>query len=160
MSTSRWIVLAATAVLGPAALAADLQLGTWMLNPGKSKYNPGPPPQSGVVKIEAHESGIRYYAKAVDAEGRDIRPVEFTANYDGKDYAVRGSTMADVVSLKRLDANTVEFTYKKSGKAVVTATSVVSPDQLTRTVTMKTSPSSGRQIENTAVYELDRSGRP
>jgi hypothetical protein len=40
----------------------------------------------------------------------------YTANYDGKDYPVTGNPDWDMVSLKRINANTVEFTRKRAGK--------------------------------------------
>ena len=38
--------------------AADAAMGTWKLNVSKSKYSPGPPPKSGMVKYEASEGGV------------------------------------------------------------------------------------------------------
>ena len=41
--------------LSLAAAGADVQSGTWKMNPSKSKYNPGPAPRSLTVRIESDE---------------------------------------------------------------------------------------------------------
>ena len=44
--------------------------------------------------------------------------MEYTANFDGKDYRVTGAPTADAISLKRVNASTVEatLTLRKEGK--------------------------------------------
>lgn len=98
--------------------AADPVIGTWTLNVAKSTYNPGPPPKSLTVKIEAAGEGIKSTSDGVAADGSSTHS-EYTANYDGKDYPLKGVEDADTVSLKRIDANTAERTDKKAGKAIV-----------------------------------------
>ena len=45
------------------AFAADSNIGTWKLNVAKSKYSPGPAPQSQTLKIEASgTNGVKYTA--------------------------------------------------------------------------------------------------
>lgn len=51
-------------------------------------------------------------------------PTSYTANYDGKDNPVSGTGApggADTIALKRIDSNTVEATWKKVGKIVMTS---------------------------------------
>jgi hypothetical protein len=46
--------------LGVASLSAqgaDPRIGTWKLNVAKSKFDPGPPPQSLIVKVEPSGNG-------------------------------------------------------------------------------------------------------
>ena len=134
------------------AQAADPLVGTWKLNVAKSTYSPGPAPKSLTVKIEAAGEGVKLTADGVRGDDTPIR-VEFTAQYDGKDYPITGSSMADTVSLKRLDANTTERTDKKGGKVTQTLTRKVSSDGKTMTVTYKGTDAEGRPIDNVAVYE-------
>jgi hypothetical protein len=136
----------------PALAQTDTHVGTWVLNVAKSKYNPGPPPKEQTTVIEAAGNGIKVATKGTDAAGKPTS-TSYTANYDGKDNAVTGNPDWDMTSLKRVNANTVEFTRKKAGKVVQTATSVISSDGKTRTVTSTGVDAQGRKISNVAVYE-------
>jgi FlaG/FlaF family flagellin (archaellin) len=135
------------------AQAADSIIGTWTLNVAKSTYSPGPPPKNLTVKFEAAGEGIKVRSDSVAADGSSTHN-EYTANYDGKDYPLKGAADADSVSLKRIDANTTERTDKKAGSVVRTFTRKVSADGKTMTVTIKGTDDQGRPIENTVV--LDR----
>ena len=56
--------------------AADQLSGTWKINAEKSKYSPGPPPQSLTVVVESDENNYKVEATGVDGEGEaDSRPV-------------------------------------------------------------------------------------
>jgi hypothetical protein len=63
-------LLAALAFLGVTATGADVLTGTWRLNVAKSKYSPGPAPQSNTIKIESVEGGLKLVADGVDSQGR------------------------------------------------------------------------------------------
>src|SRR5215813_596879 len=130
----------------------DPHIGTWKLNLAKSKYSPGPPPKSQTATFEAAGQGVKVTAKITDAEGKTV-DFQFTANYDGKDYPVTGNPDVDATALKRIDANTVEFTRKKAGKVVATATSVISKDGKTRTLTEKGVNAKGEKVSNTLVFD-------
>jgi hypothetical protein len=52
----------------------------------------------------------------------------YTAKFDGKDYAYKGDPGTTSVSLKMIDANTVEETDKRDGKVVGVARMTVAPD--------------------------------
>ncbi len=134
------------------AQAADPLVGTWKLNVAKSTYSPGPAPKSLTAKIEAAGEGEKLTADGVRGDDTPIR-VEYTAQYDGKDYPISGSPMADTVSLKRLDANTTERTDKKGGKVVQTLTRKLSSDGKTATITIKGTDAEGRPINHLAVFE-------
>ena len=69
------------------AQASAERIGTWKLNVAKSKYNPGPAPQSGTLKIEAAGQGEKATTEGVNAAGTATM-TQYTANYDGKDYPV------------------------------------------------------------------------
>src|SRR5438132_1454470 len=63
-------LLAVFALLTVTAIAADTLVGTWKLNVAKSKYSPGPAPQSNTIKFEAVDGGIKLTADGVDAQGK------------------------------------------------------------------------------------------
>src|SRR5215510_13621420 len=131
---------------------ADPIIGTWKLNLTKSKYSPGPPPKSQTVTYESVGQGVKVTVKGTDAEGKPIN-FQSTGNFDGKDYPVTGNADWDTIARKRIDAFKTETTRKKAGKVVSTATSVVSKDGKTRTVTEKGVNAKGEKISNTLVYD-------
>ena len=134
------------------AQAADPIVGTWKLNVAKSTYSPGPAPKSLTAKIEAAGKGEKLTADGVRGDDTPIH-VEYTAQYDGKDYPISGSPTADTVSLKRLDANTTERIDKKGGKVTQTVTRKRSSDGKTATVTYKGTDAKGQPFNNVAVFE-------
>jgi hypothetical protein len=134
------------------AAAADQHSGTWKMNPAKSKYSPGPTPRSLTVKVDCDENGIKFDAEGTNADGTPTH-VEYSAKFDGKDYPITG-TYADTVSVKRIDANTIESTLrKKDGKLMLIVTSTVSTDGKTRTSTFKGTDGQGHDINNIVVYD-------
>ena len=52
----------------------------------------------------------------------------FTAKMDGTEAPLKGDRGADRVSVKRIDANTLEQTYKLEGKVVSITKMILSPD--------------------------------
>src|SRR5207245_11389452 len=101
--------------------------------------------------IEASGQGEKITTEGVNAEGGRIA-TQYTANFDGKDYPLTGSSVADTVSLKRIDARTTVRTDKKDGKVVQTLTRVVSQDGTTMTVTTKGTNAEGQAVHNVAVF--------
>ena len=134
------------------ARAADSIVGTWTLNVAKSTYSPGPAPKSLTVKFEAAGEGIKSTSDTVAADGSKAHS-EYTANYDGKDYPLKGMKDADTVSLKRIDANSSVRTDKKAGKVVRTYTRKLSADGKTMTATITGTDDQGRAVNNKVVLE-------
>jgi hypothetical protein len=60
----------------------------------------------------------------------------YSAKFDGKDYPYKGNPGITSVSLKRINATTIEETDKKDGTAILTQRMTVSPDG--RTITLVT----------------------
>jgi hypothetical protein len=146
------MMLGALALSLVVSAQTDPFIGTWKLNVAKSKFTPGPGPQSQTSVYEAAGQGIKVMTHGTNAAGQATM-TEFTANYDGKDYAVTGNPDWDQVAMKRVNANTVELTRKKMGKVVQTGTNVVSADGKTRTVTVKGTNSKGEAVDTVSVYD-------
>ena len=142
----------AVGVVSLSAQATDPRIGTWKMNPGKSKYDPGPAPQSLTVKVEPAGQGEKTATEAVNADGSRTATT-YTANFDGKDSPLTGSQVANTVALKRVDARTTVRTDKKDGKVVQTLTRVVSPDGKTMTVTVKGTNAQGQPVNNVVVFD-------
>jgi hypothetical protein len=147
-------LLGMLAAAGPeiASAQADPHIGTWVLNVAKSKYAPGPGPKEQTSVYAMAGQGIKVSTKAVGADGKPTM-TEFTAMFDGKDHPVTGNADYDATMMKRVDSNTIEFTRKKGGKMVQTATSAVSKDGKTRTVTTTGVNAQGQKINNVTVFE-------
>src|SRR5215470_4970074 len=134
-----------------ATAADDPQSGTWKLNTEKSKYS-GPAPKANTLTITVDAKTYKLHAEGVGADGKPTA-ADFTAEFGGPDVASKGLPYGNMVSVKRIDANTLEVTMKKDGKALVTVTSVVSKDGKTRTSTFKGKDEAGKDVHNVAVYD-------
>jgi hypothetical protein len=147
------VVVCLVAMWSLAVLAqGDPSIGRWTLNAAKSKYSPGPPPQSVTVTYAAADQGVKVTVRGVDEKGTPMS-WEYAGGVDGKDFPVTGNPAFDTMSVKRVDANTVEFTRKKAGKVVQTGTNVIAKDGMTRTVTTKGVNEKGEKFNNVAVFE-------
>ena len=78
---------------------------------------------------------------------------EVAARFDAKDYPIKGSPIADAVSLKRVNDRQTDVVWKKDGKVVMTGKSVISADAKTTTVTQTGKDPQGRTINNVVVYD-------
>ena len=157
MQNKKWIILGTTVFLAAmflciATAAADALSGTWKMNPAKSKYSPGPAPKSLTVVIKSDENEYTVEANGVDAEGKPTH-VAYSAKFDGKDYPATGIPNADTVSVKRIDASTVQTTQKKGGQLIMTVTTKVSKDGKTRTSTFVGKDAEGHDVHNVVEFE-------
>jgi hypothetical protein len=144
------ILIAGLSILS--AQGADPRVGTWHLNVAKSKYSPGPAPKSQMLKIEAAGKGETVSSETVSATGEKTT-TSYTAEFDGKPHPLKGSALADMVTLKRIDGNTTERVDSKGGKTVITYHRVVSQDGKTMTVTSKGTNAQGQATANVVVFE-------
>jgi hypothetical protein len=60
----------------------DPELGTWTLNPAKSRYQPGPPLKSQTRTVEKADEGQRLRNVTTTSEGTKV-VVGYTAKFDG-----------------------------------------------------------------------------
>src|ERR1700730_11636016 len=107
--------------------AADQHSGTWKMNPAKSKYSPGPAAKNLTLIVEADGNGVKIDSEGTDGEGKPTH-VQYDAKFDGKDYPVTGLAYGDMVTVKRIDPNTIQTSIKKGDQVVMTVTSKVSAD--------------------------------
>jgi hypothetical protein len=133
------------------AQLVDPLVGTWTLNVAKSKFDPGPPAKSGTVRFERAGMGLRVVADLTDAKNVTAH-TEYTANFDGRDYPIKGVPDVDSVMLRRLSVSSSERIDKKGGKVMQTFTRTVSPDGRTLTVTQK-SEVQGHVVNNVLIFE-------
>jgi hypothetical protein len=147
------LVLVATAAAGTRVLAqSDPHNGTWTFNAAKSKYTGTPAPKEQTSMYTVTSQSVMVSTKGTGADGKPTN-TDFTANFDGKDYPVKGNRDWDAVAVKRVDSHTIEFTRKRGGKTVQTATSTVAKDGKTRTITVNGMNADGQKVSYVAVYE-------
>jgi hypothetical protein len=134
------------------AQSAPSELGTWKLNVAQSKFSPGPAAKSSTVILSAAGQGVK---AVIDGVGPDAAKVhwEYSANFDGKPSTVTGNPDGDMVSVKRVNANTVESSYTLKGKPTMVVRRVLSADGKTLTVTQTGTNGQGQKINNVLVFE-------
>ncbi len=132
---TRTILASLTAFTAGLALcfAADLNMGTWKLNEGKSKFSPGATKNHTVVYAPAGDM-VKVTVDGVDKDGKATHS-EWTGKFDGKDYKVTGDANQDSRAYTKVDDRTLDMSVKKDGKVVATGKIVVSADGKSRTVT-------------------------
>lgn len=135
-----------------AAPAGDAGLGTWKLNPSKSKFNPGNPPANFTTSFEPAGKAVKVTMTNVAPDGKSSVS-GYTAEYNGKDVPLTGSRVADTTALRRLDPYTTERVDKKGGKVMQTLVRTVAKDGKSFTVTVKGVNEKGEKVDHVAVFE-------
>ena len=119
------------------AVAADtdvtMQMGTWKLNEGKSKFPPGAMKNTTVVYAPSGDM-VKITTDGVDKDGKPTHS-EWTGKFDGKDYPVMGTPTHDARSYMPAGKHSLSFTVKKGGKTIETGKVAVAADGKSRTVT-------------------------
>ena len=141
-------------VLAQAAQAkSDPFVGTWVLNRAKSEFSGNVPEKRKTTFEITADGSIKHVTETVVANGSTDR-VEYTAKLDGKEVPILNSFLS-VVSLKRIDARTVERTGKLRGMVVETSTRTVSADGQTLTITTM-GDNDGNEYSSTQVFEREK----
>jgi len=147
----------ALVTIGGATMAAvpgaDPVVGTWKLNPAKSSFGGLPAYKSQIRVYSQSAGGITLKMTTVSADGKETT-TRTTYKLNGKDYPSMGNPDFDSLSGQRVDANTVEFTVKKAGKAVGKIRRAVSNDGQTLTINYVITNANG--VQTTALTVFDR----
>ena len=156
----RWCVGGLAAVLvaiasmsGATAQSNDPAFGTWKLNVAKSTFSPGPGPKESMLMIEADGPGRKVEVAGIAADGTPVK-WGYSGTFDRKEVKVTGNNPdADVVSLRRIDANSTRTTYKKAGKQTLVVGIAVSADGKTMTVVQSGANAKGEPVKNTLIFD-------
>jgi hypothetical protein len=143
-----FLTVAVLAVFASGLLAqSDPFVGTWKLNPAKSKFAPGAPAkevtftfqmvgdQATVTGTAPDGSPFKYEVPLKGGIGKFL-----TGPFEG-------------VSAKRVKDNTLETSYMKGGKEMLHVRSVVSKDGKSITDTAKGTDAQGKPVSGVAVWE-------
>lgn len=138
-------------LIAAAAFADEKQnpfIGTWKLNPSKSKL-----PAWGIKRSTATYQAIGDQIKVTVDEGTSDNTVhmEWIGKFDGQDYPVTG-TRGATWSYKLTNDYVAIFTIKKGNK-VVTLLMTISADGKTRTNTGTVTDANGKEVSVAGVYE-------
>ena len=147
--------LTAICIFSAALFAADNPfLGTWKLNPAKSKGTAGTMDKEATMVFEADGDKIKRTFDGVNADGEKIHMVG-SIPWDGKPHQVDGPNGAPpaMVAVKRINDRRVDITVTVNGKVVTTGRSVVSKDGKTLTGSFKGEDPKGRKFDNVEVME-------
>jgi len=148
MDRERVILLGAMLSIATALQAQDSPFfGTWRQNLAKSKIARGEPQKDRLLVIAPY--GPNGWMRVVLNQNQRGEWVEehFLATLDEKDHPTLGNDPR-IVSLKRVDARTVEVTFKRNGKATSLQKLTVSPDGKTLTQLGSGVDGSGVRYEN------------
>jgi hypothetical protein len=149
------VVVLAVLVSGVLLAQSNPYIGTWKLNTAKSRFSLAPAPKELTQTFEAHGDGVKVSTEGTAADGSHTA-YSYMANYDGKDNPVSGTGApggADTIALKRLNPNITESTWRKAGKVVRTARSVVSDDGKVRGVTSRGTDPNGLPGRDLIVFD-------
>jgi hypothetical protein len=127
--------------------------GTWKLNVAKSKFVPGPEPQSLTitVKVEGDTHNVKVEGKTSDGTAIET---SFVAKLDGTPAPITGSPTADMISVRKINDRTLESKSTKGGSPVAQSRVTVSKDGKVVTITGSGAVNAkGVKTKNTEVYE-------
>ena len=135
------------------AQSNDPAFGTWKLNVAKSTFSPGPGPKESTLTIEADGPGRKVAVAGVAADGTPMK-WGYSGTFDRKEVKVTGNNPdADVVSLRRIDANSTRTTYKRAGKQTLVNGIAVSADGKTMTVVQSGANAKGETVKNMLIFD-------
>jgi len=153
MKTSAAKLLVGLAITAIGLFAADSSVGTWKLNVAKSKTTSTNPAKSQTdVRETTPDGGVKLTRTGQLTDGT-AQSFTSTYKYDGKENAVKGAAY-NVISAKRIDANTTSFDVKNTGnKYHVTGQNVISKDGKTLTQTSSGTLADGKAVTSTMVFD-------
>ena len=150
------VAIGVLAVVGAVAAQAQSNpiVGTWKLNTTKSKYNPGPMPQSLTRTIVADGDGVKYSFEGVAPDGSAIA-YGFATSFDGKAAPITGSIPngADSISATKTDDHHYTATLKKGDKVVGSTKVTISADGKVTTVDATGVTATGAKSHDVQVYD-------
>lgn len=143
-----WMLLALTV---PALLVAqdqknDASVGVWKLDVAKSKFTPGPPPQSVTVTIA---EGGKVTVDQVAPDGRQIK-YSFTIS-EGTAVPIEGMENSTITA-KRIDDRHVEHIWK-FGDHTLTGKGTIAKDGKSMIYVLTGTNSEGKQVHNVEHYD-------
>ena len=120
----------------------------------KKRTSPAPPKSITRTFLAPREGEIQFIVDEVTASGASIH-IEWTGKYDGKDCPATGAKSYDSAAMRPSSADTLDWTFKKSGQLALKATSIVSRDGKTLTITWTGKNPQGETITVVHIYDKE-----
>ena len=150
-----WLLIAAL-LLTPGLAHGQMDpgwFGSWRLNLERSSYRPGPAPyRRATYRIEPHAGGVRVIYDMVRPRG-GVTHLEWTGQFDGRDYPVQGVEELVTYAYQRIDGRTYDVITKVDGRPAATSRAVLSADGQSITTTTAGRDSRGVDVTTITVYE-------
>jgi hypothetical protein len=134
-----------------ALVAADPFVGTWKVNPAKSKFKTGTAPKEQTVTISEFGGDLDIAVKGTAADGTPMSTHYTVPSAGGGGKVVESPYEA--VSGKRMNANERETSYSKGGKVVYTTHAKLAKDGKTLTVHSTGTNPAGQTVDGTVTYD-------
>ena len=140
------------AIASVGMFGADVRLGNWKFNAAKSKSTSSNPIKVQTDAVEASPDGkVTTNRTGQMADGTAFK-YSFSYKYDGRDYPVKGAPF-DMISVKRIDANTTNYEVSKTGsKYQMKGQTVITRDAQTKTITSQGTDAAGKPFSQTLVF--------
>lgn len=135
--------------------AADPFVGTWKMNPTKTKYKVGTAPKEQTVTITETGGDLNVKVAGTATDGSKIS-VAYTIPAAGGMGNIVEPSSYDGISGKRIGPNEREMSYMKGGKTVYTAHSKVSTDGNSLSVASKGVNPLGQTVDGNVVYDKEK----
>ena len=103
-----------------------------------------------IIDSDFQEISVR--EETLDNHGQ-AQTVTLHARFDGRDYPVTGSPVADAVAYERVDARTIKGTIKQRGKRILVETVMLAEDRNTFRADYVIPGPGGNNITGFAVHE-------
>jgi hypothetical protein len=131
--------------------AADPFVGTWKLDPAKSKYTAGSAPKDITLVIEEQGDNLQVTASGTYQDGSPISVKYTVPKAGGAGTAQEGPF--DAITSKRISARVRENRYTQNGKETMSRRIVVSQDGKTLRVTAKGTDAQGKPVAGVDVFD-------
>jgi len=135
--------------------AADPFVGTWKMNPAKTKFKVGAGPKEQTVTITEAGSDFNVKVAGIGPDGSKISFSYSVPTAGGTGKFLEASSY-DGIAGKRIGPTEREMSYMKGGKAVYTTHSKLSADGNSLSVNSKGLAPSGKEVEGTVAYDKQK----
>ncbi len=146
------VVLMAMWTVSVAPRAAENPfVGSWKKDVAKSAAASASSPDDSVMRVEAHDGGIRVIRELAGSKGESGR-WEYIATFDGKDSPIANDPHRDSIAFQQIDSHTLQAINKKDGKVTSSPRWAVSKDGQTLTISWQDKNAQGEPINNVRIY--------
>ncbi len=137
--------------MASAASSSDPFIGTWKLDPNKSKYSSGAPPRDMTIQIAPEGDNLRIEAHGSDEDGSPLSVTYSLPAKGGNGQVQHG--FFDSVRSEYISVEVRQTTYLKDGKETMSRRTVLSDQGKTMRSTVKGTNAKGHPVAGEEVYE-------